>query len=566
MRIRAHAPLGILIAAAGAAALAPPPARAATTPPHVMVIVEENREYGDVIGSSSAPYVNGLAQQFGLATQAYAITHPSLPNYLELIAGTTFGITSDCTSCSVEGTTLADQLQAAGYDWRAYMEGMPSPCYTGDTSVDGYAKRHDPFMYFPHIAGNPSECGRVVPYSAIGADLAAGASGPPFMFVAPNVCNDGHDCSTATMDAWLSSNLPAILASPWYQDNGTVLLTWDEGTTSAGCCDGAAGGHIATVVISNAVTGGQRLAGTLDHAGTLRSIEDIYGLAPLGDAACGCSGFLALPGAAPPPPPPPPSHCPAGVGPPQRGGWYRLAASDGGIFDYGAAPYCGSLAGFPLAQPVTGMASRGDGLGYWLVARDGGVFAFGDAGFSGSLGGVRLNAPIAGMAATPDGGGYWLVARDGGVFTFGDAGFRGSMGGVRLNAPVVGMAATPDGAGYWLVASDGGIFCFGDAGFHGSTGGAHLNAPATGMAATPDGSGYWLVASDGGVFSFGGAAFHGSMGGIHLNAPVVGMAATPGGGYWLASSDGGVFSFGDAAFLGSAGSLRLAAPVVAMSS
>ncbi|MFZ0664834.1 MAG: hypothetical protein WAM97_03705, partial [Acidimicrobiales bacterium] len=100
--------------------------------------------------------------------------------------------------------------------------------------------------------------------------------------------------------------------------------------------------------------------------------------------------------------------------------------------------------------PVT--ASRG----YRLAASDGGVFSYGGAPFFGSMGGKRLAAPIVGMASTPDGGGYWLVASDGGIFSFGDAGFYGSMGGRHLAKPIVGMASTPDGRGYWLVASDGG--------------------------------------------------------------------------------------------------------------
>jgi hypothetical protein len=203
---------------------------------------------------------------------------------------------------------------------------------------------------------------------------------------------------------------------------------------------------------------------------------------------------------------------------------YRMTASDGGIFDFGNLPFCGSTGGIQINQPVVGMASTPDGGGYWTVARDGGVFAFGNAQFHGSTGGIHLNQPIVGMAATPNGGGYWLVAADGGVFAFGNAQFHGSTGGIHLNQPIVGMAATPNGGGYWLVAADGGVFAFGNAQFHGSTGGIHLNQPIVGMAATPNGGGYWLVAADGGVFSFGNAQFHGSTGGIHLNQPVVGMS------------------------------------------
>ncbi|HEY1650467.1 MAG TPA: family 43 glycosylhydrolase [Acidimicrobiales bacterium] len=245
---------------------------------------------------------------------------------------------------------------------------------------------------------------------------------------------------------------------------------------------------------------------------------------------------------------------------------YFMVASDGGVFDYGNLPFCGSMGGLPLNKPVVGMAATPDGGGYWLVASDGGIFTYGDANFFGSAGGGALNKPIVGMAPTADGGGYWLVASDGGVFSYGDASFHGSAGSLHLNAPIVGMATTRDGGGYWLVASDGGIFTYGDATFSGSAGSLPLNKPVVGMAATPDGGGYWLVASDGGIFNYGDASFDGSAGSLPLNRPVVGMARTPdGGGYWLVASDGGIFTYGDASFYGSTGSIALNRPVVGMS-
>ena len=93
---------------------------------------------------------------------------------------------------------------------------------------------------------------------------------------------------------------------------------------------------------------------------------------------------------------------------------YDLVGSDGGVYDFGAAPFCGSMGGSTLARPVVGLAENPVGGGYWLAAADGGVFAFGGALYHGSMGGQDLTSPVVGIASTPDGGGYWLVAADGG--------------------------------------------------------------------------------------------------------------------------------------------------------
>ena len=228
---------------------------------------------------------------------------------------------------------------------------------------------------------------------------------------------------------------------------------------------------------------------------------------------------------------------------------YYMAASDGGIFNYGNLPFCGSAGSLPLNKPVVGMAPTHDGGGYWLVASDGGIFDYGDAPFHGSAGSLPLNKPIVGMAATPDGGGYWLVASDGGIFNYGDAGFFGSAGGIPLNRPIVGMAPTADGGGYWLVASRRRhlqlrrrrVPRLGRRAPAQQARGRAWRPPTTAAA-----TGWWR--RDGGIFNYGDAAFHGSAGALPLNKPVVGMAATPdGGGYWLVASDGGIFNYGDAA-------------------
>src|SRR5947207_15846743 len=141
---------------------------------HIFVILMENKDYERIVDNTGqAPYLNELAQQYGLATNYYAITHPSLPNYLALTGGSTFGIDSDCTDCSVGATSLVDQLERAHLSWRAYLEGLPHPCFTGATS-DAYAKKHNPFAYYRRVTGIPSRCARLVPLNRLGGDERAG--------------------------------------------------------------------------------------------------------------------------------------------------------------------------------------------------------------------------------------------------------------------------------------------------------------------------------------------------------------------------------------------------------
>ena len=143
---------------------------------------------------------------------------------------------------------------------------------------------------------------------------------------------------------------------------------------------------------------------------------------------------------------------------------YYLVAADGGVFNFGKAPFYGSAAGHLGLKPVVAMAMTPDHKGYWEVASDGSVFGFGNAGLYGSMHGKVLAKPVVGMAPTPNAKGYWEVGSDGGVFAFGNARFFGSLPAKGIKATdIVGMEATPDGGGYWLFGRDGTVYTFGDA-------------------------------------------------------------------------------------------------------
>jgi hypothetical protein len=263
-----------------------PKARLATgRPAHIAVIVMENEEYGTVIGSTSTPYINDLAWTYGLATRAFAIAHPSLPDYLALTTGTTFGIDSDCTDCSVPGAGLAGQLHANHISWKAYLEDLPHPCFTG-AGAGEYAKKHDPFVYLRGLA----QCGQLVPLSQLYTDERSGAL-PRFIWITPNLCHDMHDCSTATGDRFLAGLVPPLLRA--LGSGGLLFLTWDEGSSDDGCCRLASGGHIAMIVAGPGARRGARLRTPVDHYSLLQTVEDLLDLPRLGGAACSCTPSLA---------------------------------------------------------------------------------------------------------------------------------------------------------------------------------------------------------------------------------------------------------------------------------
>ena len=234
----------------------------------------ENHSASQIIGSADAPFINELAASYGLAANYTAISHPSLPNYLALTGGSTFGLSIDCTDCFQKAPNIAvDRVAASGRAWRAYMESMPSPAFVGDAYP--YMQKHDPFVYYDNIRTDPAQFANVVPYTQLARDLSALGSTPSYGWITPNMTYDMHDGTVAQGDAWLSSAVPAVLSCEAFtQRRSLLLITWDEN-------DDSAGNEVATLVIAQGVPAGFKSQIPYNHYSLLRTIETAWGLAPL---------------------------------------------------------------------------------------------------------------------------------------------------------------------------------------------------------------------------------------------------------------------------------------------
>jgi len=269
------------------ARFAPPAAATTTTTPnfnHIFLILMENHDYSQIIGSSSAPYINSLAKTGAISTNYHAVGHPSEPNYLALTSGNSFSSNSCVTgdgdptgACLVNATNITDRLKLAGKRWKGYMESMPSPCYLTDSGE--YAVRHNPFPYYQDIQLNSRRCdNHDVRYSQLSTDLTSTSTTPNYAFITPNVCDDMHDCSVSTGDKWLAANVPPILKSPaWTTQHSMMMIVWDE----CGACTDP-NNQVPFIMLgspgSGVRSGGFRSSISYNHYSLLKTIESSWGL------------------------------------------------------------------------------------------------------------------------------------------------------------------------------------------------------------------------------------------------------------------------------------------------
>lgn len=271
--------------------------KASGRPPfqHVFVIVMENSSYSGLLGNPDAPWLNQAARTYGLASSYYGVAHPSQPNYLALISGSTQGVRSDET-ITVNAPDLVDQLEAQGHSWKAYMQSLFAQGNTDKLAPQAgdYARKHDPFVSFADIQRSPARMANIVDFSQFAADLRENTV-PDFAWISPDLCHDMHGraaqqpgdpCAdphllTTRGDAFLHTTIDEIMHSQAWSGNSVIFLTWDESEfgDGSGCCDASrGGGHILTLVISRHALAPRSSSALYNHYSLLATIEDGWGL------------------------------------------------------------------------------------------------------------------------------------------------------------------------------------------------------------------------------------------------------------------------------------------------
>src|SRR5258708_1645189 len=284
-----------------------------STPPptglfgHVAIVVEENTNYSGV-SSSSMPYLSGLMSQYGLATQYYANTHPSIGNYLMLTTGQVLtNNESDAPGrFPVSADNVVRELVAAGKTWKAYGESLPSVGYLGGDSTSGggqYYVRHVPIAYLTDLQNSSTQQQNLVPFTHFASDLAAGNL-PNYSFITPHRCDDAHDCCLTTAPHWLQTNIDPLIKNTAFQKDGLLIVVFDE----SGSDNTNGGGRVVCALISPAFTKlGHQSTNIYQHQSLLRLALEGLGIIVFPGAASTAADmgeFFNTSGTTPPPPSP----------------------------------------------------------------------------------------------------------------------------------------------------------------------------------------------------------------------------------------------------------------------
>src|SRR5579875_2302673 len=236
-------------------------------PDHIVIVLEENKASQKILGNPDAPYINSLATSGANMSDFFAETHPSQPNYLALFSGSTQGVTDDSCPHTFGVDNLGSELIAAGDSFTGYSESLPSVGYTGCTS-GLYARKHSPWVNFSNLPASTNQ-----PFTSFPSDYS---QLPDVSFVIPNLDDDMHNGTIAQGDTWLKNNLGGYVT--WAQTHNSVLaVTFDED-------DHSENNQIPTMLVGQPVQPGN-YPEQVNHYNLLRTIEDAYGIAPLGASA-----------------------------------------------------------------------------------------------------------------------------------------------------------------------------------------------------------------------------------------------------------------------------------------
>jgi acid phosphatase len=252
---------------------------------HLAIVVEENTNYSGVT-NFSMPYLSGLITRYGLATQYYANTHPSIGNYLMLTTGQVLTNNDSETPSTfpVSADNVVRELVAAGKSWKAYAENLPSVGYLGgDTNSGGgqYYVRHVPIAYLSDVQNSSAQQQNLVPFTQLAQDLSSGNL-PNYSFITPNGCDDAHDCGLGTADNWLKNNIDPLIKNSVFQKDGVLIVVFDE----SGNDSTNGGGHVVCALISPAFSKlGYQSTTVYQHESMLRLSLEGLGVTVLPSAA-----------------------------------------------------------------------------------------------------------------------------------------------------------------------------------------------------------------------------------------------------------------------------------------
>ncbi len=271
-------------------------------PDHIVIAIEENHSYSSIVGNPDAPYITSLTHQGASFTQYKALTAPSQPNYIALFSGSQQGVIDDNTPYTFNAPSLGGQLIQKGLSFGGYSQDLPYAGFTG-TGKLGYRRRHNPWVDFTDVPAAANMTWGQFPTPGNYEKL------PTVSFVVPNLSHDMHNGDVKTGDTWLKDNLDPYVQ--WAKThNSLFVVTFDE-------TDHKADKNIPTILVGQPVRPGN-YSQTLNHYNLLRTIEDMYGLSHLGNAASAAPITGVWKGSTPPPTP---------------GATSLVAAADGFVWD-----------------------------------------------------------------------------------------------------------------------------------------------------------------------------------------------------------------------------------------